>query len=70
MLKYIVQTFDLPEEFMPDNLPAPPEQGLEAGQTNEGEVQEAALPPGGGQLAAQIRGAGQAMIDEDIKAQG
>ena len=70
MLKYIVQTFDLPEEFLPDNLPAPPEQGLEAGQTNEGEVQEPALPPGGGALAAQIRGAGQAMIDEDIKAQG
>lgn len=69
MLKYLVTVFDLPEEFLPDRFPAE-ETGMEAGATNEAQVQEAALPPGGGQLAASIRGTGQAMIDESIKAQG
>ena len=69
ILKYLVQTFDLPEDFLPERFVVP-DGGLQSGQTEEAQPQEPALPPGGGQLAAQIRGQGQALIDESIKAEG
>jgi hypothetical protein len=45
---------------------APPLGPGASAMTEPSQVQEPALPPGGGQLAAQIRGAGQMTIDEGL----
>jgi len=74
ILDYLIEAFDLPAEFLADMKNAmemaqaqDPALGPGASaMTEPPQIQEPALPPGGGQLAAQIRGAGQMTIDEGL----
>jgi len=74
ILDYLVETFDLPAEFLADmknamemaQAQAPALGPGASAMTEPPQIQEPALPPGGGQLAAQIRGAGQMTIDEGL----
>ena len=69
LLSYVVKVFDLPEEFLP-KLAAPADEGLQAGATQDGTVEEPGVPVGGGNLAAGIRSEGQAIIGEALEGEG
>lgn len=62
---YIINVFDLPDEFAEE--PAPPQ--APEGMTSEGEAEAAeqeGLPVGGGPVAGQIRGQAQRMMAEQM----
>ena len=68
MKRYLVNVFDLPDEFSQEPTPSP-EQPIPEGMpiaSEPAETQEEALPVGGGPVAGQIRGEAQRMIAEDM----
>tara|TARA_R100001530_G_scaffold38698_3_gene29914 strand:- start:1867 stop:3507 length:1641 start_codon:yes stop_codon:yes gene_type:complete len=70
ILSYLVNVFDLPEEFIVEQMEAAPGvEGMPSGATEQVPLQEAAIPKGGGEEARAIRGAAQrdmasALIDQ------